>query len=76
MRQLKGGLQLLLLEQERTLAGLKHFFAAESVYAPEEILILAERLSCPEQAIPANLREVSFAAAPSAMGPKEEEAWS
>lgn len=73
MRHLKGRLQLLLLEQERTLAGLKHSFAAESMYAPEEIFILAEQLSCLEHATPTNLKELSFAVVSSTMKSKEED---
>lgn len=76
MRQFKGRLKLLLLEQERKLAALKRFFTPESVYAPDEILILAERLSGSDQAAPMNIEALSFAmAVPFAIEAEEEDKW-
>ncbi len=61
LQRKKKAMELLLLEQERTLAGVKRLFPAEAVFAPEEILVLAERLKNVAQPMPKTVSEIAWA---------------
>ena len=62
LRHLKGRLELLLLEQESSFPEFKkRLFEPEAVHAPEEILVLSERLRAGEkQPMPENIESISF----------------
>ena len=61
LRRLKSRLELLLLEQERSFPGFKRLFEPEAMYAPEEILVLVERVRAGEkQPMPGNIESISF----------------
>ncbi|SFW36134.1 hypothetical protein [Selenomonas ruminantium] len=61
LRRLKGRLELLLLEQERSFLEFKRLFEPEAVHAPEEILVVAERLRAGErQPLPVSIESVRF----------------
>ena len=78
LRRLKGRLELLLLEQERSFPEFKRLFDPESVHAPEEILVLVERLRSGEkQPLPVSIENISFfvADASEAEQEAEEDEW-
>ncbi len=75
LRRLKGRLELLLLEQERSFPEFKkRLFEPEAVHAPEEILVVAERLKAGErQPLPVSIESISFLVADASEAEQEAE---